>query len=133
MLSKVSVARRVLWGLTASVLGLLVLANLFLNLWLADLVNAAQDDVTMSYDRAWTLWPGRVWASELRLVGHDSHTEWLLELSEVRATIELLPLPTLNFRAHDAVREALPRITDDVRAGRLAASVAARRLLDLMD
>jgi LAO/AO transport system kinase len=25
------------------------------------------------------------------------------------------------------------RITDDVRAGRLAASVAARRLLDLMD
>ena len=38
-----------------------------------------------------------------------------------------------RFRAHAAVREALPRITDDVRAGRLAASVAARRLLDLMD
>ncbi len=38
-----------------------------------------------------------------------------------------------RFRAHEAVREALPRITDDVRAGRLAASVAARRLLDLMD
>lgn len=105
MLSKASVVRRVLWSLAASVLGLVVLANLFLNLWLADLVNAAQDDVTMSYDRAWTLWPGRVWASELRLVGHDSHTEWLLELSEVRATIDLLPLPTLNFRAHDAVAE----------------------------
>jgi hypothetical protein len=105
VLSKTSVVRRVLWSLAASVLGLLVLANLFLNLWLADLVNAAQDDVTMSYDRAWTVWPGHVWATELRLVGHDSHTEWLLELSEVRATIELLPLPTLTFRAHDAVAE----------------------------
>jgi hypothetical protein len=27
----------------------------------------------------------------------------------------------------------LPQITDDVRAGRLAASVAARRLLDLLN
>ena len=38
-----------------------------------------------------------------------------------------------RFRHHPAVREALPQITDDVRAGRVAASVAARRLLDLMD
>jgi LAO/AO transport system kinase len=38
-----------------------------------------------------------------------------------------------RFKSHAAVREALPRITDDVRAGRLAASVAARRLLDLMN
>jgi LAO/AO transport system kinase len=36
-----------------------------------------------------------------------------------------------RFRQHPAVREALPQITDDVRAGRMAASVAARRLLDL--
>ncbi len=38
-----------------------------------------------------------------------------------------------RFRQHAAVREALPAITGEVRAGRLAASVAARRLLDLMD
>jgi LAO/AO transport system kinase len=37
----------------------------------------------------------------------------------------------LRFRQHPAVRAALPAITEDVRAGRLAASVAARRLLDL--
>ena len=36
-----------------------------------------------------------------------------------------------RFRAHPAVRAALPRCTEQVRAGRLAASVAARRLLDL--
>lgn len=38
-----------------------------------------------------------------------------------------------RFRQHPAVREALPLITAEVRAGKLAASVAARRLLDLQD
>ena len=37
-----------------------------------------------------------------------------------------------RFRAHAAVRQALPHISDEVRGGRLAPSVAARRLLDLM-
>ncbi len=36
-----------------------------------------------------------------------------------------------RFHQHPAVRAALPAITQEVRAGRLAASVAARRLLDL--
>jgi LAO/AO transport system kinase len=36
-----------------------------------------------------------------------------------------------RFRAHPAVREALPALTEAVRAGTLAASVAARRLLEL--
>ena len=38
-----------------------------------------------------------------------------------------------RFRAHAAVRAALPDIEAEVRAGRMAASVAARRLLDLTD
>jgi LAO/AO transport system kinase len=38
-----------------------------------------------------------------------------------------------RFRAHPAVGAALPALEEDVRAGRLAPSVAARRLLDLMD
>ncbi|MDO9287045.1 MAG: methylmalonyl Co-A mutase-associated GTPase MeaB [Aquabacterium sp.] len=36
-----------------------------------------------------------------------------------------------RFKAHPAVREALPALMQDVQAGRVAASVAARRLLDL--
>jgi LAO/AO transport system kinase len=36
-----------------------------------------------------------------------------------------------RFRAHPAVRAALPECVEQVRAGRLAASVAARRLLEL--
>ncbi len=38
-----------------------------------------------------------------------------------------------RFNADPAVRDALPSITADVRAGRLAPSVAARRLLELMN
>ncbi|MFO7692192.1 MAG: methylmalonyl Co-A mutase-associated GTPase MeaB [Vicinamibacterales bacterium] len=38
-----------------------------------------------------------------------------------------------RFRAHPAVQAAWPGVLEDVRAGRLPASVAARRLLDLMD
>jgi LAO/AO transport system kinase len=36
-----------------------------------------------------------------------------------------------RFKAHPAVRDALPTTTADVHAGRLAPSVAARRLLDI--
>jgi LAO/AO transport system kinase len=36
-----------------------------------------------------------------------------------------------RFKAHHAVTTALPQLTSDVQAGRVAASVAARRLLDL--
>jgi LAO/AO transport system kinase len=38
-----------------------------------------------------------------------------------------------RFREHPAVQAAWPAVLDEVRAGRLAASVAARRLLDLME
>ncbi len=36
-----------------------------------------------------------------------------------------------RFREHPAVQAALPALADDVKAGRVAASVAARRLLEL--
>jgi len=36
-----------------------------------------------------------------------------------------------RFKTHPPVQAALPALTDAVRAGRVAASVAARRLLDL--
>lgn len=36
-----------------------------------------------------------------------------------------------RFRAHPPIRELLPALSAEVRAGRVAASVAARRLLDL--
>lgn len=38
-----------------------------------------------------------------------------------------------RFRSHPRVKAALPELSEQVRQGRIAASVAARRLLDLMD
>jgi LAO/AO transport system kinase len=56
---------------------------------------------------------------------HDQDQAWMWEriVSGLRQ----------RFHAHPAVREALPHLGAEVRAGRLAASVAARRLLDLAD
>ena len=54
---------------------------------------------------------------------HEQDEAWMWQLIEAGLK--------QRFRRHPAVREALAGCADDVRAGRLAASVAARRLLDL--
>jgi LAO/AO transport system kinase len=54
---------------------------------------------------------------------HDQDEAWMWQLVEAGLK--------QRFRRHPAVREALAALSADVKAGRLAASVAARRLLDL--
>jgi len=54
---------------------------------------------------------------------HEQDEAWMWQLIEAGLA--------QRFRRHPAVREALPGYAEDVRAGRVAASVAARRLLDL--
>ncbi len=54
---------------------------------------------------------------------HEQDIAWLWE--RIEAGLHS------RFRQHPAVREALPRLSEDVKAGRIAASVAARQLLDL--
>jgi LAO/AO transport system kinase len=54
---------------------------------------------------------------------HEQDEAWMWQLIEAGLT--------QRFRRHPAVREALAGYSEDVRAGRVAASVAARRLLDL--
>ena len=56
---------------------------------------------------------------------HDQDEAWMWERIEA--------LLHERFRAQPQVAAALPQLTADVRAGRVAASVAARRLIDLMD
>jgi LAO/AO transport system kinase len=55
---------------------------------------------------------------------HEQDEAWMWE------RIDALLLE--RFRGHRQVAAALPALTADVRAGRVAASVAARRLIDLM-
>jgi LAO/AO transport system kinase len=54
---------------------------------------------------------------------HEQDEAWMWQLIEAGLT--------QRFRRHPGVREALPGYSEEVRAGRVAASVAARRLLDL--
>jgi LAO/AO transport system kinase len=54
---------------------------------------------------------------------HEQDQAWMWQLIEAELRQQ--------FRHHPAVREALARYAEDVKAGRMAASVAARRLLDL--
>jgi LAO/AO transport system kinase len=54
---------------------------------------------------------------------HDQDETWMWQLIEAGLK--------QRFHRNPAVREALDRYSRDVRAGRMAASVAARRLLDL--
>jgi len=56
---------------------------------------------------------------------HDQDQAWMWERIEAGLR--------LRFRQHAAVRQALPEIGAAVRAGTLAASVAARRLLDMLN
>ena len=56
---------------------------------------------------------------------HEQDQAWMWERIEVGLR--------QRFAQHAAVKKALPALTEQVRGGRLAASVAARRLLDLMD
>jgi LAO/AO transport system kinase len=56
---------------------------------------------------------------------HEQDEAWMWE--RIEAGLQL------RFRGHPAVAQALPGLSAEVRAGRIAASVAARRLLDLMD
>jgi LAO/AO transport system kinase len=54
---------------------------------------------------------------------HEQDEAWMWQLIEAGLA--------QRFRRHPAVRAALPGFAEDVRGGRVAASVAARRLLDL--
>jgi GTPase len=56
---------------------------------------------------------------------HEQDEAWMWERIE--------SLLRERFRAQPQVAAALPALTHDVRAGRVAASVAARRLIDLMN
>ena len=64
----------------------------------------------------------RTASGELTQRRHDQDSAWMWE--RIEAGLHQ------RFRQHPAVRAALPGLTQDVRAGRVAASVAARQLLD---
>ena len=97
-----------------------------------------------------TVWHAQViQMSALKNVGVDAFWQAVSRFRELQTTSGRLPARRRaqdeawmweridaglkqRFRAHPAVREQLPALAAEVRAGSVAASVAARRLLDLI-
>lgn len=60
--------------------------------------NRMPEKVVASWGSAWTLFPGRVHASEVRLAGHVRHMVWSVQADSVRGRLALLPLLTREVR-----------------------------------
>ena len=89
-------------------------------LQLSALKGSGLDDFWQAVDRFRQLQLGN---GALERRRHEQDRSWMWERIEAGLR--------QRFREHPAVREALPGLTEQVRAGTLAASVAARRLLEL--
>ncbi|MGQ0799337.1 MAG: hypothetical protein ACT4NL_04380 [Pseudomarimonas sp.] len=82
-----------LWLLLLAYLAYVVIANLLLNLPSADaMLNRSPERFKVTWSRAITPWPGRVWAEGVVVTGHTRNTRWMANASSVRARIALLPL-----------------------------------------
>lgn len=66
---------------------------------LRSMINDGPDSTTVEYASAYTLWPGRVRLTGLRVRDRDHHTEWWVALDEGVARIGLLDLIGRTFHA----------------------------------
>jgi hypothetical protein len=67
-------------------------ANAFLNLGGIQKLLASTDDVRVTYERAWTLWPGHVSVKNARILFHDHNLEWSLDAKSLDFDLAFLPL-----------------------------------------
>jgi hypothetical protein len=63
-----------------------------------NLANRMPEKFVASWGSAWTLYPGQVTASDVRLAGHVRHVVWSLQADSVRGRLALLPLLTRELR-----------------------------------
>lgn len=80
-----------------------VVVNLVLELdVLEDFIGDAQDEVTVTFDRAWSLWPGRVSVDRLRIVGHGDAVEFLVDVDHADVDVDLARLAATEFHVETA-------------------------------
>ncbi len=91
--------RRTLWLLLIGYAAYLLVANLALNLPLADaLINRAPERFRVSFSRAITPWPGYVWAQDVVVTAHARNTQWRATTTSLSARIAFLPLASRVLR-----------------------------------
>jgi len=63
------------------------------------LINANPESLTLDYDEASSLWPGRVTIRNLRIRGSDHNVQWVIRLADARVDYSVLALAKRTFRA----------------------------------
>lgn len=87
------------WLLLLAYAAYLLIANLLLNLPLADAVfNRSPERFRVSWSSAISPWPGFVWATDVVVWAHARNTRWQANASSVSARIAMLPLPSRVLR-----------------------------------
>ena len=66
---------------------------------LRSLINSQPESLTLDYDEATSLWPGRVAIRNLRIRGSDHNVQWIVRLEEARVDYSVLALVKRTFRA----------------------------------
>jgi hypothetical protein len=95
-----SLLRILVLGLVGLELLYLLAANLALSTGLVrHFANEKPEMVLLSYDRAWTVWPGRVHVSGLALRFQDYNVQFLLEVEQAQTDIALTDLLSRKFHA----------------------------------
>jgi hypothetical protein len=77
----------------------LLAANLILARWLTSWVNSDEEALRLEYESAWSPWPGRVYARDLRMRVQDSNIQFELRVAAVEVDIVLTALANRTFRA----------------------------------
>jgi hypothetical protein len=80
-------------------LAYLLAANAILHGWLRRWLNSDEQALRLDYESAWSPWPGRVYARDLRLRVQDSNIQFELRTAAVEVDIVLTALLETTFRA----------------------------------
>jgi hypothetical protein len=102
MLTIPRTARRLATIAALGLLGAAVLYLIGMNVFLStrlfrDLIGANPESLRVEYDRAYSLWPGRIHAEGLSIRGRDSHVEWILKLASCDFHVHLVDLARMKF------------------------------------
>ena len=92
--------KKLIWVVIIAEVAYLVLFNIFLATpWAQRLMSMSPRDVTVRYDRAYTLWPGRYITRGFQCYGEDSHVQFFVALDRGTVEFSLLAALRLTVRA----------------------------------
>jgi hypothetical protein len=90
---------RIGWTLSGLLVAYLLLGNVLLNSSIGEsLANRKPEKFRISWDFAYTPWPGVVRASNVRMAGHSRRTVWAIQAERIGGRVALLPLLAREVR-----------------------------------